>query len=117
MPMVCHPSYPLNSDMASPPGTFAAYLSCAEMARPRTASQPVAIPIVNLLMRVIALNLLRKACTAGNQFAWSTRVAREYVVAIFRRCVAAEAGPDYCFAVRLAVGELRKPPTRRRGVL
>ena len=53
-PMACQSSYPLNSDIASPPGTFAAYLSCAAMAMPaRTASQTVAIPMVNRLLRFI----------------------------------------------------------------
>src|SRR5436190_7035606 len=56
--MVCHASYPLNSENASPPGTLTAYLlaaeSCADMARPpRVASQTVAIPIVSMLMRFI----------------------------------------------------------------
>ena len=49
------PSYPLNSENASPPGTFTVYLSCAEMAKPpKTASHTVAIPIVNMLLRFIA---------------------------------------------------------------
>src|SRR5262245_55538101 len=35
------PSYPLNSENASPPGTCRAYLSCAEMAAPlKTTSTP-----------------------------------------------------------------------------
>src|SRR5258705_7069031 len=54
METACLPSYPRNSDIASPPGTFTAYLSCAEPAKPpKTASQP-AIPIVNMLLRFIA---------------------------------------------------------------
>ena len=49
------PSYPLNSENASPPGTFTVYLSCAEMAKPpKTASHTVAIPIVSMLLRFIA---------------------------------------------------------------
>src|SRR5262249_14752474 len=58
MEMACHPSYPLNSENASPPGTFTLYLSCfccAEMARPpKRASHTAAIPMVSLLMRFIA---------------------------------------------------------------
>src|SRR4051812_47322192 len=34
MPIACHPSYPLNSENASPPRTFTVYLSCAAMTRP-----------------------------------------------------------------------------------
>ena len=49
------PSYPLNSENASPPGTFTVYLSCADMAKPpETASHTVAIPIVNIPVRFIA---------------------------------------------------------------
>src|SRR5262245_7808157 len=54
--IACHDSYPLNSDIASPPGTFAEYLSlsCAEVARPpRAASHTVATPIVSMLLRFI----------------------------------------------------------------
>src|SRR6185436_16106277 len=55
MEMACHDSYPLNSENASPPGTFTPYLSCAEMAKPpRTASHTAASPIVNMLLRSIA---------------------------------------------------------------
>src|SRR5262249_11294146 len=55
MEMACQDSYPLNSENASPPGTFTLYLSCADMARlPRRAIHTVAIPIVNLLIRFIA---------------------------------------------------------------
>src|SRR5262245_45617267 len=54
MAMVCHSSYPRNSDIASPPGTFAVYLSCAETAQPKTASHTIAIPIVSFLVGVIA---------------------------------------------------------------
>ena len=32
METTCQLSYPLNSENASPPGTFTVYLSCAEMA-------------------------------------------------------------------------------------
>src|SRR5262245_21269541 len=55
--MACQLSYPLNSDIASPPGTFAAYLSClscADVANPpRMESHTVANPIVRTLLRVI----------------------------------------------------------------
>src|SRR5262245_58778654 len=54
MAMVCHSSYPRNSDIASPPGTFAVYLSCAETAQPKTASHTIAIPSVSFLVGVIA---------------------------------------------------------------
>src|SRR5262245_16714617 len=54
MEIACQPSYPLNSDIARPPGTFAAYLSCAEMARPlKIASHTAAVPIVSMLLRFI----------------------------------------------------------------
>ena len=33
----CQPSYPLNSENASPPGTFTVYLSWADMALPPKA--------------------------------------------------------------------------------
>src|SRR5262245_2798550 len=53
-PIACQLSYPLNSDIASPPGTFAAYLSCADAAHPhRTAIHTVANPIVKTLLRFI----------------------------------------------------------------
>src|SRR5262245_54767554 len=103
MEIACHPSYPRNSDMASPPGTFAAYLSWAEMANPpRTASHSV-IPIVNMYLRFIA-GLLRS----------STRIAREHEVTILGRCVTGEAGLERRTAVSLAVGELREPPAPLR---
>src|SRR5262249_43590198 len=48
-------SYPRNSENASPPGTFNAYLSCAEMATPlTTASAPVTNPTASMLLRFIA---------------------------------------------------------------
>ena len=34
METTCHASYPLNSENASPFGTFTVYLSCAEIAQP-----------------------------------------------------------------------------------
>jgi hypothetical protein len=43
MEMACHPSYPLNSENASPPGTFTVYLSCAEMALPTKMASTNAI--------------------------------------------------------------------------
>src|SRR4051794_5342519 len=52
--MVCHASYPLNSEKASPPGTLAVYLSGAAAIRlPTTASHPTAIPIVSMFLRFI----------------------------------------------------------------
>src|SRR5215467_1219478 len=52
MEMACHPSYPLNSENASPPGTFTVYLSCAEMAS--TASNTVIVTIVSMILFFIA---------------------------------------------------------------
>ena len=55
MEIDCHASYPLNSENASPPGTFTVYLSCAEMAKPpKTESHITAIPIINMPLRLIA---------------------------------------------------------------
>src|SRR5438552_15487999 len=55
METTCQASYPLNSENASPPGTFTVYLSCAEMARPpTTARTPVIIGIVSILLPFIA---------------------------------------------------------------
>src|SRR5262249_35293148 len=55
MEIACQASYPLNSEKASPPGTFTVYLSCAEIPiRPKTASHTAAIPIINMLWRFIA---------------------------------------------------------------
>src|SRR5678816_4887514 len=52
--MACHPSYPLKSEKASPPGTLTVYLSCAKLTRPpKTASHTVAIPTVSVLLRFI----------------------------------------------------------------
>src|SRR5215510_7394400 len=60
MEMACQDSYPLNSENASPPGTFTLYLSCSEMARPHNAASPTAaIPIVNMLLRIILNTSLR----------------------------------------------------------
>src|SRR5207247_5514929 len=50
---ICQSSYPLKSENGRPLGTLTAYLSCAEIAS-RPASHSVAIPIVNLLFRLIA---------------------------------------------------------------
>src|SRR5215831_13588973 len=55
METTCQPSYPLNSENASPFGTFTAYLSCAEMPQPPTpANTAVIIAIVNILLPFIA---------------------------------------------------------------
>src|SRR5271167_837170 len=46
METVCQPSYPLNSENASPPGTFTVYLSCCATAKlPKTASNTATITI------------------------------------------------------------------------
>src|SRR5216683_8232359 len=55
METTCQASYPLNSENASPFGTFTVYLSCAGMAEPlTTASTPVIIAIVRILLPFIA---------------------------------------------------------------
>src|SRR5215469_17045177 len=54
METTCQASYPLNSENASPFGTFTVYLSCAEMAQPPTMATPVIIAIVNILLPFIA---------------------------------------------------------------
>src|SRR5882672_11066883 len=56
MEMVCQPSYPLNSENASPFGTFRVYLSWAEIAAPvaRTASATVIPTVINVPLLVIA---------------------------------------------------------------
>src|SRR5215471_2013443 len=55
METTCQASYPLNSENASPFGTFTVYLSCAEIAQPPTAvNTPVIIAIVNILLPFIA---------------------------------------------------------------
>src|SRR6476620_4323095 len=51
----CQPSYPRNSENANPPGTFTVYLSRADIAKPpKTTSHTVAIPMINMLFRLIA---------------------------------------------------------------
>src|ERR1700742_3950055 len=62
MDTTCQASYPLNSENASPFGTFAVYLSCAEMAEPPTkASTPVITGIVSIFLHFIA-------CTSFTDF-------------------------------------------------
>src|SRR5262245_35866542 len=66
MDMVCQPSYPLNSENASPPGTCTAYLACpaswAEVSLPpktastETASEATTITTAGIRLRVIALS-------------------------------------------------------------
>src|ERR1700722_5362922 len=54
METTCQASYPLNSENASPFGTFRAYLSCADIAQPPTpASTPVISAIVSILLLLI----------------------------------------------------------------
>src|ERR1700722_10964699 len=43
MATTCQPSYPLNSENASPPGTFTVYLSCEEMALPPETASTIAM--------------------------------------------------------------------------
>src|SRR5215831_15552798 len=70
MEMACQSSYPLNSDIASPPGTFALYLSCAAMARPATRANttariaPIWTFIRNRLLLLLAA-LLSSCCGTG----------------------------------------------------
>src|SRR5438105_14008366 len=53
--IACHPSYPLKSENARPPGTFTVYLSCAAAANPpRTTSTTVPTPIADTLFALIA---------------------------------------------------------------
>src|SRR5580692_388114 len=53
--MTCQPSYPLNSENASPFGTFNSYLSCADNAAPvlKTASAAAIHAMVSLLLFLI----------------------------------------------------------------
>src|SRR5690348_7657355 len=60
MDMACHPSYPLNSENASPPGTFTVYLSCAEMATP--ASTTAKITASGIFRRNGRIVFLSAAC-------------------------------------------------------
>jgi hypothetical protein len=60
----------LNSEKASPLGTFTAYLSCAEMVKLPTTARHTAIPIVSTLLRTLSNTALksflldmRAACT------------------------------------------------------
>src|SRR5271155_1309117 len=58
-PTACQSSYPLNSENASPFGTFTVYLSCAAMAQPpMTASTPVIAAIVAILLHFIEHSLI-----------------------------------------------------------
>src|SRR5215470_1282449 len=53
--MVCQPSYPLNSENASPLGTFTVYLSCAARAMlPETASETATITTAGTLLPFIS---------------------------------------------------------------
>src|SRR5262245_34541164 len=70
MEMACQSSYPLNSDIASPPGTFALYLSCAAMAKPAirasttARSTPIWTFIRSRLLLLLAA-LLPSCCGTG----------------------------------------------------
>src|SRR5271167_760797 len=65
METTCQASYPLNSENASPPGTFKVYLSCADTAQPpTTANTPVIIAIVSTLLRLIVSTSLMVKCSA-----------------------------------------------------
>ena len=51
------PSYPLNSENASPPGTCRVYLSCAEMALPpKTATTTAMIKIAENVVLFMTLS-------------------------------------------------------------
>src|SRR5262249_50761441 len=70
MEMACQSSYPLNSDIASPPGTFALYLSCAAMATPATTASTTAriTPIWTFIRNRLLLMfdaLLPSCCGTG----------------------------------------------------
>src|SRR5262245_41883397 len=90
-PMACHPSYPLNSENANPPGTFTVYLSCADMTNaPRTPSHTVAIPIVSLLMRFIAAP--RVSCLHGRVMNYTGRTTPNLLDDGIETWVALQAG-------------------------
>src|SRR5262249_8861021 len=68
METTCHASYPLNSENASPFGTFTVYLSCAAKAQPpRAARIPGMATIVTTLLPFIASASLINVCHRGNQ--------------------------------------------------
>src|SRR4051794_1501863 len=54
MATTCQSSYPLNSENASPSGTFRVYLSCAEMARSHETASTTATAITATLILFIA---------------------------------------------------------------
>src|SRR2546422_2915037 len=59
METVCQPSYPLNSENASPFGTFTVYLSCAARAMlPETASDTAMITTAGIPLLFISTPLL-----------------------------------------------------------
>ena len=54
METACQPSYPLNSENASPPGTFTVYLSWADTALPPKAlTSAVTMAIVGMRLLLI----------------------------------------------------------------
>src|SRR3954469_3417120 len=89
--MVCHASYPLNSEKASPPGTVAVYLSGAAAIRlPTTASHPTAIPIVSMFLRFIQSPLVSSCVeTVSDARRLSVDQTLEHVVAQFARSAGA----------------------------
>src|ERR1700691_2359046 len=61
METTCHASYALNSENASPFGTFRVYLSCAEMAQPPTkANTHTIIAIAGILLLFIISTFFAK---------------------------------------------------------
>src|SRR6188474_3106856 len=70
MEMACHASYPLNSENASPPGTFTAYLSCAEMAKPPKTASQATIPIVSMFLRFTSAPPASSVATSVFRKSW-----------------------------------------------
>src|SRR6266576_2620952 len=69
MERTCQFSYPLNSENASPPGTFTVYLSWADRARPPNAlTSPVTIAIVPMPLLFITGSSFVKASSSAHRF-------------------------------------------------
>src|SRR4029453_1741858 len=90
MERVCQPSYPLNSENASPFGTRTAYLawavSCAEMVLPpktastETASETTTITTARILLLFIATLLV----FCGRPVSWASRPATAELIRVKR---------------------------------
>src|SRR6266550_2014781 len=69
MATTCQFSYPLNSENASPPGTFTVYLSWADRARPPNAlTSAVTIAIVPMPLLFITGSSFVKASSSAHRF-------------------------------------------------